>query len=84
MNKNSRTYRLAFWFLRCFCPPHLLEEIEGDLLQRYERDLKSSDHSKWSQGAAGAAAVAPGADTARPPHPLSDIYTELVKLFRNL
>lgn len=27
-------------FLRWFCPPHLLEEIEGDLLQRYERDLK--------------------------------------------
>jgi len=26
--------------LRWFCPPHLFEEIEGDLLQRYERDLK--------------------------------------------
>jgi hypothetical protein len=25
-------------FLRRFCPPELLEEIEGDLLQRYERD----------------------------------------------
>src|SRR5690606_33578339 len=23
-----------------FCPQHLREEIEGDLLQRYERDLK--------------------------------------------
>jgi putative ABC transport system permease protein len=32
--------------LRWFCPPQLLEEIEGDLLQRYERDLKSSDHYK--------------------------------------
>lgn len=27
-------------FLRWFCPPQLLEEIEGDLLQRFERDLK--------------------------------------------
>ena len=26
----------------------MLEEIEGDLLQRYERDLKSSDHSEWT------------------------------------
>ena len=26
--------------LRWFCPPHLLEEIEGDLLQRYERNVK--------------------------------------------
>lgn len=34
--------------LRIFCPPHLLEEIEGDLLQRYERDLKSCHHSeRW-------------------------------------
>lgn len=30
------------------------------------------------------AAVMPGTDTTRPPHPLSDIYTELTKLFRNL
>ena len=29
-------------------------------------------------------AVTTGTETARPPHPLSDIYTELVKLFRNL
>jgi putative ABC transport system permease protein len=27
--------------LRWFCPPHLLEEIEGDLLQRFERDVNS-------------------------------------------
>lgn len=27
-------------FLRWFCPPHLLEEIEGDLLQKFERDKK--------------------------------------------
>ncbi|HLZ16661.1 MAG TPA: ABC transporter permease, partial [Cyclobacteriaceae bacterium] len=27
-------------FLRWFCPDHLLEEIEGDLLQRFERDVK--------------------------------------------
>src|SRR5690349_7054874 len=26
--------------LRSFCPPHLLEEIEGDLLQKFGRDVK--------------------------------------------
>jgi ABC-type antimicrobial peptide transport system permease subunit len=30
----------AIKLLRAFCPPHLLEEIEGDLLQRFERDVK--------------------------------------------
>lgn len=30
-------------FLRWFCPPQLLEEIEGDLLQRYERDLAKAE-----------------------------------------
>jgi putative ABC transport system permease protein len=28
-------------FLRWFCPPHLLEEIEGDLLQKFEKDSKA-------------------------------------------
>jgi putative ABC transport system permease protein len=28
-----------FWFLRAFCPDHLYEEIEGDLIQRYNRDV---------------------------------------------
>lgn len=34
--ENARAIRLLRWF----CPQHLREEIEGDLLQRYERDLK--------------------------------------------
>ncbi|NJM25016.1 MAG: FtsX-like permease family protein [Bacteroidia bacterium] len=34
--RNSE--RAAFRFLRWFCPPDLLEEIEGDLLERYDRD----------------------------------------------
>src|SRR5260221_1751788 len=37
----------AIRLLISFCPPHLQEEIEGDLLQRFERDLKSPDHSEW-------------------------------------
>src|SRR6267142_132328 len=37
----------AIRLLISFCPPHLQEEIEGDLLQQFERDLKSSDHSEW-------------------------------------
>lgn len=27
-------------FLRTYCPPQLLEEIEGDLIQKFERDVK--------------------------------------------
>ena len=27
-------------FLGTFCPPHLLEEIEGDLIQKFEKDVK--------------------------------------------
>ena len=34
--KSPATFKL----LRLFCPEHLREEIEGDLVQRYERDLK--------------------------------------------
>lgn len=39
MSKSERPY-WPFRFLRWLCPPELLEEIEGDLLQRYKRDLK--------------------------------------------
>ena len=38
---------LAITFLKWFCPYHLYEEIEGDLLQKFHRDL-SPDHSQWS------------------------------------
>jgi putative ABC transport system permease protein len=34
-----RLRTLAFRFLKGFCPPHLHEAIEGDLLQRYEKDV---------------------------------------------
>lgn len=37
-----------FKLLRWFCPPQLLEEIEGDLLQRCDRDLQAPDRSKMS------------------------------------
>jgi putative ABC transport system permease protein len=29
-----------FQFLRWFCPDHLVEEIEGDLIQKFEKDVK--------------------------------------------
>lgn len=32
--------KIAFRLLRAFCPSHLLEEIEGDLIQKFERDVK--------------------------------------------
>lgn len=37
--KIRRVENLAIRFLQLICPDHLLEEIEGDLLQRYRRDV---------------------------------------------
>jgi putative ABC transport system permease protein len=39
MSKSNSTYRIALRLLRTFCPSHLLEEIEGDLIQKFERDV---------------------------------------------
>jgi putative ABC transport system permease protein len=38
--------KIGFRLLRTFCPPHLLEEIEGDLLQKFERDIKTFGEKK--------------------------------------
>lgn len=38
---ETETTPLAIKLLRKFCPDHLLEEIEGDLLQQFERDAKT-------------------------------------------
>lgn len=32
--------QLPLKFLKWICPPHLLEEIEGDLVQKFEKDVK--------------------------------------------
>jgi putative ABC transport system permease protein len=37
-------------FLRWFCPSHILEEIEGDLFQKFERDIKSFGIGKARRG----------------------------------
>lgn len=36
----------TFRFLRWFCPTHLYEEIEGDLIQRFNRDIKNGGERK--------------------------------------
>src|SRR5687768_14881481 len=36
--KVNQIQRLAIRFLRWFCPDHLFEEIEGDLIQKFNRD----------------------------------------------
>ena len=38
--KDHTPPRFALRFLRRFCPPQLFEEIEGDLLQKFEKDVK--------------------------------------------
>lgn len=37
---NESKLKLVIKFLRWFCPQHLLEEIEGDLLQKFQREVK--------------------------------------------
>jgi putative ABC transport system permease protein len=44
--KNNSLHSLKL--LKWFCPDHLYEEIEGDLIQKFNRDLKVSDTSKVS------------------------------------
>ncbi|HEY5823702.1 MAG TPA: permease prefix domain 2-containing transporter, partial [Cyclobacteriaceae bacterium] len=53
--KKPSPPKAALRLLSWFCPTHLYEEIEGDLIQRFNKDIKSSDHlptgqagSKWS------------------------------------
>jgi len=41
-NRPSWVFRILFWF----CPTHLYEEIEGDLIQKYDRDLKNLTKGK--------------------------------------
>ena len=38
--KDVNPFPRASRFLRAFCPPDLLEEIEGDLIQKFEGDAK--------------------------------------------
>src|SRR5687767_4204334 len=44
--RTSRAFRLIFSLLNWFCPNHLLEEIEGDLIQRFHRDAKKVGEAK--------------------------------------
>jgi len=37
---NSRSFRWSLAVLRWFCPGYLYEEIEGDLIQRFHRDVR--------------------------------------------
>src|SRR5688500_8882737 len=47
MNKG-RHIGFAFRFLRWFCPGHLLEEIEGDLMQKFNRDINAAAYAHCS------------------------------------
>ena len=39
--ENHTILRSALRFLKWFCPDHLYEEIEGDLIQKFHRDVKA-------------------------------------------
>ena len=36
---EARPSRFVLRILRWYCPDHLVEEIEGDLIQRFNRDV---------------------------------------------
>src|SRR5688572_14649549 len=44
--KQIEPSRFVVRLLQWFCPDHLFEEIEGDLIQRFERDLKLHGENK--------------------------------------
>src|SRR6187551_2362342 len=46
MSKNNDPYSLRL--LRSFCPRQLVEEIEGDLIEKFEKDLNPSDRLERS------------------------------------
>jgi len=43
---NNTLNKFGFQLLRWFCPDHLYEEIEGDLIQRFDRDAKLHGEKK--------------------------------------
>ena len=45
-SQEGHTPNSALRFLRWFCPDHLYEEIEGDLIQKFERDAKHFSERK--------------------------------------
>src|SRR6188768_241562 len=40
-NDNNDKTRFVFRFLEWICPDHLIEEIEGDLIQRFRKDSRT-------------------------------------------
>jgi putative ABC transport system permease protein len=48
MNKKERNTGFAFRLLHWFCPAHLVEEIEGDLMQKFSRDVNAKAYAQYS------------------------------------
>jgi putative ABC transport system permease protein len=46
LDKEHKPPQWALRFLKMICPAHLYEEIEGDLIQSYERDIKRTGEKK--------------------------------------
>ena len=46
MNESVRPSMLALRSLKAICPDHLYEEIEGDLIQKFNRDVKNFGEKK--------------------------------------
>jgi len=48
-NQESISGTFPFRFLKWFCPPHLYEAIEGDLIQRFQKDWKKYGEKKGQE-----------------------------------
>ena len=49
MQQEQLIPKFPFRLLEWFCPPHLYEEIEGDLIQRFNRDISQSSQQHVRQ-----------------------------------
>jgi len=52
-DESSDFPKWAVNLLRKFCPEHLHEAIEGDLLQKFHRDVKTFGRKKQKGGCCG-------------------------------
>ena len=44
---NSQIANIALHFLRWFCDPEIMEDLEGDLIERYERHYQHRKFPQW-------------------------------------
>ncbi len=47
LSMNRQLENMALKFFRWFCDPEMVEDLEGDLVERYKRKYQSKKHPSW-------------------------------------